>query len=155
MVEYRAVEGFGRGCELAGDALVGLARARIAARMIMRQNDRGATVGGGVGDDFAQGEVGAGLVSRVPRQMDAAGLTVEMGDEDMFAARSGIGDAAGKEVARGLEAVEFQGKFGTLKAHSCNLVHRAKRLHANRLECRGKSIHNGLVAALGRLPLPV
>ena len=57
--------------------------------------------------------------------MDAARLTVDVCDEQMLLARIRVGDAAGEEVPRGIEAVDRQRSFGTLIAHSGNLMQAA------------------------------
>ena len=115
MIEHGAVERLGRVREPAGHAAIGIAGRRVTARVVMGKDDPGASVGGGIGDDLAHREIGAGLVTLVAGKMEAAGLIVDMRDPQAFTARVGIGDAAGEEAARGSQAIELERKFGTLK----------------------------------------
>jgi hypothetical protein len=121
MVEHRAVERFGRAREPAGRAAIGLARLRVAARMIVSKDDTGASVLGRVGDDFAEWKGGAGFVSGVARQMHAARLVVDMGDPQVLPGGIAVGEAAGKKLAGGRQAVELKREFGTLISHAASL----------------------------------
>ena len=57
------------------------------------------------------------LVAGVARQMNAARILIDMGNPQILALGIAIGDAPGEEVAGGPEAVELEGKFGTLITH--------------------------------------
>jgi hypothetical protein len=121
MVEHRAVKRFDRAREPAGRAAIGLARLRISTRMIVSEDDAGASVLGRVGDDFAQRKDGAGLVSRVARQMDASRLVVDMGHPQALPGGIAVGEAAGKKLAGGRQTVELKREFGTLISHAASL----------------------------------
>src|SRR5205085_7194366 len=97
---------------------VGLARPRIAARVIVREHDPGAAMLRRVGDDVAQRKRGAALIAVVAREVQAAGMLVDMGDPQEFAPGVAIGNAAGEESAGSGEPVEFEWKFGTLIPHA-------------------------------------
>lgn len=121
MVEHRAVERFGRSREPAGRAAIGVARPRVAARMIVGEQDPGAPVLRGVGDDFAEREGGAGFVPSVARQMDASRLVVDMGHPQALPGGIAVGEAAGKKLAGGRQTVELKREFGTLIPHAASL----------------------------------
>ena len=101
MVEHRAVERFGRASRGGGWRAVRLRSARgIAARVVVGEDDPGAAVERGVGDDLRA----AGSRRRSRRRRGAtdgaARLVVEMGDPQAFAARVAVGEAAGEEAPR-------------------------------------------------------
>ena len=75
--------------------------------MIVREDDSGAAMLGGVGDDITQREAGSGLVAFVAREMQAAGLLVDMRDPEEFTPRVAIGDTARKEGPGRGEPVEL------------------------------------------------
>ena len=50
--------------------------------------------------------------------MHAARLIIDMGDPQAFAGGIAVGQAAGKELTGGGQAVELQRKFGTLIPHA-------------------------------------
>ena len=106
MVEDRAIERVGRGGEAAGDLAIAVARPRVAARVVMGEDDPGAAVLSGVGDDFAEREIGAVRIAFVTSQVEAARLAVDMGNPQAFAKRIPVGQAAGEEGPRGGETVE-------------------------------------------------
>ena len=117
MIEDRAIQGLYRGGEAAGRSAVGIAWARIAARVVVGEHDPGAAVLGRVGNDFAQREAGAAQVAVVASEVEAPRLFVHMGDPQTLAARVGVFETAGEEgLGRG-ETVEFQREFGTLIPH--------------------------------------
>ena len=117
VVDDGAVDRLGGGREPPGRPAVGTARPRIAARVIMGEDDAGAVMLDRVGQDFADGEVRARFLASMPGKVEATRLVVEMGDPDAFKAILGIGQAAGEEGPGGREAVEFQREFGTLVTH--------------------------------------
>ncbi len=117
VIENGAVERFGCRRQAASDPAVGIAWCGIAARVVVRQDNAGAAMMDGIGDDLAQGKVGAGFVAIVAGQMEAPGLIVDMGDPQAFAEGIAIRHAAGEEGPRGGEAVKFQRGFGTLIPH--------------------------------------
>ena len=85
MIEDDAIEGFGRGGEPAGGEAIRTARRGIAARVIMREEDPGAAVQRGIGNDVAQGEGCAVPVAFMSRKMDAAGFLVDVRHPQAFA----------------------------------------------------------------------
>ena len=117
MVDDRAVERLGGASEAAGGPAVAVAGGRIAARMIVGEDDPGAAVERGVGDDPAEREIGAALVAGMTRDVETVRGIIEMGDPQAFERRIGIGHAAGEEGSGGGEAVELQREFGTLISH--------------------------------------
>jgi hypothetical protein len=85
--------------------------------MIVGEEDSGASVLCGVGNDLAQGKFPAALVTLVRGDVEAPGFVVDMSDPQMLAARVLFGETAGEEFACGSEAVELQRKIGTLVPH--------------------------------------
>ena len=81
----------------------------------------------------AQREVGAGLVARIARQMQAARVVIDMRDPQALARRIAVGETAGEKFAGGGEAVEFQRKFGTLIPHACSLCETGEPPTSNRI----------------------
>jgi hypothetical protein len=87
----------------------------------MSEHDPGAAMLGRIGDDVAERETGAALVTDVARDVDAARLLVDVRDPQAFPLRIAIGEAAGEKGPRGREAIELQRVFGTLISHARNL----------------------------------
>ena len=133
MVEDRAAEGFGGAGEAAGCTLVAVARRRIAAGVIMREEDRGGRQKGCVRDDRSQREVGAGLVAAMAAEMEAARIAVEMRNPQGLGERIALSEAAGEEAPCSCEAVECQRRFGTLMKHANALSARARRSDQKRV----------------------
>lgn len=75
--------------------------------MVVRQNDPGAAVHGRVRDDLTQGEVGATLVTLMPRQVNTAGVIIDMGDEQLLPVRIAVEEALREEGLRGFKAIQF------------------------------------------------
>ena len=121
MIEDDAVQRFGGRGEPARGPAVSLARADIAAGMIVGKDDAGAAVADRIGDDFLQRECAAGMVAVMMAEMEATGLVVDMGNPQPLAARIGTPEARSEEGAGGLLAVELQGTFGTLIVHHLTL----------------------------------
>ena len=63
MIEHRAVQSLHRGRKAARAAAVGIARPRIAAWVIVREDDPGAAMLCGVGDDASQRKVRPAFVA--------------------------------------------------------------------------------------------
>ena len=80
VVEYGEVDRFAGERKAAGDASVGRAGGRIAAGVVVGEDYARAAVDRGVGDDLPKREIGTAIVAVMARQMDAAGLIVDMGD---------------------------------------------------------------------------
>ena len=99
MVDHREVDRFPGKRQAASDLAVGGTGGGVAAGVVMGQDHSRAAVGGGVGDDLAQGKGGPTVIAVVARQVDAAGGLVDMGDPQMFALRIGLGEAVGEEAA--------------------------------------------------------
>ena len=108
MVDDRAVERLGGVGEAASSAAIAVAGRGIAAGMIVGEHDPGAAMKRGIGDDPAERKIGAALVARMARQVEAVRLIIEMRDPQAFPRRIGIGHAAGEEGAGGSQAVELQ-----------------------------------------------
>jgi hypothetical protein len=56
MIQHRAIERFGGRGKTPRASAIRVARSRIAARMVVRQDDAGAAELGSIGDDRAQRE---------------------------------------------------------------------------------------------------
>ena len=132
MVRDGAVERFCRRGEAAGHPLVGFAGRRIAAGMIVSEQDGGASEYCGVPDDRPEREIDPMLAARVPGQVQASRLVVQMRDPERFQRGIRFGKAAGEEIARGRGAVQLQRMFGTL-AHARGLAPHNRRGERNRI----------------------
>ena len=121
MIEDPAIDGLGGGGQAPRGALVALARRRIAARMIVGEQDSRASVYRRVDDDRAERKVGAAFVSIVMGKVQAIQLGVDMRDPQPLAPRIGLRDAPRKECAGCGDAVELERKFGTLISHEPRL----------------------------------
>ena len=89
--------------------------------MVVGEDDSGAVVKRGGGNNRPEREVGPALVPGMARQVDAIGFVIEVRDPQAFARGVRIRDAAGEEGPGGGKAVELQWKFGTLIAHRVKL----------------------------------
>ena len=87
MVEQCAVERLGSGRQAARRAAIRLAWPAIPAGMIVGQNDPGAAVLGGVGDDRPEREIGAGLVAVMAGQVEASRMVIDMRDPQALTPR--------------------------------------------------------------------
>ena len=96
MVEDRAVERFRGGGQPASRPAIGGARPRIAAWMVVGEDQAGAAVDRRVGDDRAQRELGAAGIALVAGEVEAARLIVDMRDPQAFAG----GSASAKQPAK-------------------------------------------------------
>ena len=108
MIEDGKVDRFRGQSKAAGEVAVVGARGRIAARVVMRQDDARAAVRGGVADYVAEGKGGTANVAVMAGEMDAPRLVVDMGDPQMFAVGTGLGKARGEETPGRLEPVQLQ-----------------------------------------------
>ena len=99
--------------------------------MIVGEDDAGAAVRGGIGDDRADREFGAALIALMARQVEAARLVIDMGDPQAFARGIAVGDAAGEERLGSGKPIEFQREFGTLIPHRAIYAAHAQA-HRNR-----------------------
>jgi hypothetical protein len=84
----------------------------------MREDNSGAAVRRGVGDDLADRKGGTRLVAVVEGDVDAARCVVDMGDQEPLAVWVLFRKAAGEEIARGCKSIELQREFGTLIPHA-------------------------------------
>lgn len=116
MIDDGAVECLGSACEAAGRALVAFAWSRIAARVIVGEDDPGAVVKGGVGDDRAKREVGAGFVAGMPAEVDAAGVIVEASEA-----------LVGGEAMRPLSPAHLRAAIAPYGSLRCTWVRRSRR----------------------------
>ena len=126
MVEDRHVHRLAHEGQAPRDPFVSRARGRIAAGVIVGENDAAAAVAGGIADDLADREVGAVDLAVVAGQMDAARIIVDMRDPEMLLVRIDLRQAAGEEAAGGVETVQAQRGFGTLMEHAANLCEGAR-----------------------------
>lgn len=101
--------------------------------MIVSEDDSGAPVDDRVADNRAKREIGAGIIAGMPRQVETAGMVVQMRDPQAFPAGIGIRDAPGEEGARGRKAIELQWKFGALIMHGSE-TYRSERKGAKESE---------------------
>jgi hypothetical protein len=145
MVDDRAVQCLGGAGETARGALVALAWCGIAARVVVSQNDSGASVQSGVGNDRAKREVGTAFIAGVASDVDAVRKVVEMGDPQAFAGRVPVANAAGEELAGCGQAVEFECKFGTLITHANAVRDDASASDGNRIGLGGAFIRYGAI----------
>src|SRR4051794_2149563 len=113
----RGGRGGGGGGERAGGAAIGVARAGVAARMVVREQYSGAAVLGGIDDNGLQREGCTRFLSWIPRNKDATRLVIDMGDPQILAHGVGVGHAAGKEFPGRRQTIELQREFGTLIPH--------------------------------------
>ena len=114
MVQHGAVERLGSVSQATRRTEVAVARARIAARMIVREDDPRAAVRGSVDDDLPNRKFAAALVTLVRGDVEAPGLVVDMSDPQMLRTRVLFREATSEEFARSSKAVELQRKIGTL-----------------------------------------
>src|SRR4051794_38817337 len=112
MVEHGAVERLGGGRKTARRAAVAVAGASIAARMIVGDDDSRAAMRCGIGNDLADGEVGAGLVAVVRGNVETMRRIVDVSDPQALAPWILFRETAGEEIAGGSEAIELQREFG-------------------------------------------
>lgn len=133
MVQDRAVERFGRGGQAARGAAVAFAGRRIAAWMVVCENDPGTSMKRSVGNDRPKREVGASLIAGMAGQVQAIGVIVQMRHPDALPRLVGIGEAAGEERSGGREAVQSQWEFGTLNSHGETLPDQRLGNDRNRL----------------------
>lgn len=118
MVEDRAVERFGRDHQAPGRAAIGVAWARIAAWMIVRQQDAGAFVKGSIAHDRAKREVGSAFIAGIACEVQALSLLVDVRDPQAFALPVALRETAGEKALGGLVTIELQREFGTLILHA-------------------------------------
>jgi len=104
MVENAATQRFGGGDEAARGAKIGIARTRVPARMVVREQDTGARMVSGIGNDRPQRKVDAACVAIVAGKVKATRLVVEMRDPKALAAVAFFDKAAGEERARRSQA---------------------------------------------------
>lgn len=83
----------------------------------MGKEDAGAAMLGCIDNDFLYRKVRSAFVARVAGDVEAPRLVVDVRYPETFEAGVVFGKAAGEKVTCGREAVEFQGKFGTLIPH--------------------------------------
>ena len=101
MVEHRAIERLGGGREPAGRAAIGVARPRVAARVVVGEHDPGAAVLAASAMISRSGKSAPVSSPSVARDVQAARLLVDMRDPQAFARGIRLRQATGKEVAGG------------------------------------------------------
>jgi hypothetical protein len=143
MVEDGTIERFGSRGQAAGRPAVGVAWPSIAAWMIVGEQDTGAAVLGGVGDDIAQWKRCSAFVAVVMAEVQTAQLTVDVGNPKRFYCRVRFGETVLEEHPGGGETFELQGRFGTLTPHAGNLCLARLRFESKRIRGGTNSIHSG------------
>jgi hypothetical protein len=102
--------------------------------MIVRKKDRGAPVVGRIDHDFAKGEIDAGCVPVVAREVQALRLVIEMRHPQAFTLLGLFGEAASEEVTGRGDARELQRNIGTLIPHRTHLSKRRSRFDEKRIQ---------------------
>ena len=75
----------------------------------MGEDDPGAAMLGGVGDDITQREAGSVLIAFVAREMQASSLLIDMRNPEKFTPRIAIGHTAREKSPGRGEPVELEG----------------------------------------------
>ena len=117
VIYYRTVERFRRRFEPARRPAIGLARASVAARMIMGENQTCAAMLHGVGNNRFQRELNAGLIADMMRDMQAERSLIDMSDPKTFTARVRPCEAAREKGLRGGQTIELERIFSTVMTH--------------------------------------
>lgn len=117
MIEHCAIERVRSHCEAPGSPFVAVAGSRIAAWVIVGEDETFAAVLADVDDDVAQREVRSTFLARISGKVDTAGLTVDMRHPQGFAAFIGLREAAGEEGSGRGKPIQFEREFGTLIPH--------------------------------------
>ena len=118
VVEDRAIECFGSRGQSARRSTIGGAGFRVPTRVIVGENDAGAAMLRGVGDDVAKGEASPAFISIMTGQVNALRAAIDVGNPQTFSGGITFGEAARKEGLGGGWAVDLQREFGTLIPHS-------------------------------------
>lgn len=105
VVEHSKVDRFAGQREATGDLAIDRAGGRVAAWMVVGEDDAGAVVNQRVGDYLPERQTGAAIVAVMSGEVDAPRLIVDMGDPQMFAGRVGFSEAVGEEAPGRVETV--------------------------------------------------
>ena len=122
MVKNPAVERLDSSRKMSCGSAVGVAGARIAARMIVREDYSGAAVQRCIGDDDPQRKCCSGFVAEMPGEMDTARVAVDMRNPKYLAGRICIFQAVGEEIFGGHKPVKLRRRCGTLISHGCRCI---------------------------------
>lgn len=106
MVQYGAIYRLRCGCQPLRGLAIRIAWPRIAARVIVRQNDARASVQSGIGNDLTQRKLAACFISLMPRHVKTARFIIDMGYEQAFACRVAILKTTREKGLGGCEAVK-------------------------------------------------
>ena len=106
MVEDREIDRFSGPGQPAGCPAVGVARPRIAARMIVRNNEARAAQFRSVGDDPADRHGHGGGLTFIMFDVDASGRAVDMRHQQLLTAPILIFETGSKKAARSLMPIE-------------------------------------------------
>lgn len=142
MVDHGQIQRFAGVRQGPRRAAVDIARGRVPARVIVRQDDTGAAKPCGIGDDLAHRQADRVALALVAAQVNAARLVVEMRDQQLLLDQGFI-EIRREERARGLVAGEGSRVFGTLNLHGQKLVALASASHAN-------LVHFGAMAGVSK-----
>lgn len=129
VIEHRQVDRLTRLRQGAGGAAIGHAWPRVAARVIMRQYDPGASNPRRLGDDRSHRQTDRSDLALEVFKMNALSRAIEMGDPQSFSLGVRfILETGGEETARGLMAIEQSRGFDTLIPHD-NIATRLATAH--------------------------
>lgn len=106
MIDQGTVQRLGCRRKPAGCAAVGIAGRRIAARVVVREDNSRAAMYRRVANDLAQWETRSGTVAIMSRQMEAARLLVDVRHPDGFEARVQTRHATSEKLPRCGKAVQ-------------------------------------------------
>ena len=135
MVEQREVDRFSSKRQAAGQLAIRGARRRVAAGVIVGEDQARTAMRGGIIDDIAQRQAGTTDIAVMVRQMDAPRLIIDMRDPQMLFVRVGLGQAIGEEALGRIKASKSQRGFGTLIEHADCIRARVAGSDANRIRC--------------------
>lgn len=117
MIDHSAVERFGGTDQPPRRSAIGGARPAVAAWMVVREQNCGASALRRIGDDRSDREIDACRVAAVPGQVQAIGPVIEMRDPDRFLGRIALSEASSEQAPRGLRPAELERQFGTPASH--------------------------------------
>ena len=83
----------------------------------MGEQDAGASVARGIGNDCAEGEGRAALIAIMTRDVKAIRAAVHVCHPQALPCWIGLGEAAGEEAGCSIGSVQSHRLFGTLMAH--------------------------------------
>jgi hypothetical protein len=121
MIENDQVERLGRARQFSGCATVSIARSRLAARVIVSENQSRASATRRIDDDFPDRHAYGVWLSIITFDMHAARGIIDVGHPQPFAGIAVAQEARRKEAASGFMSIQYRGKFSTLEPHAAIL----------------------------------